>query len=347
MRVLQLGPFPPPHGGVQTNIVAIRDHLRKHGHRAGVVNLTRHRGQQADEVWYPETSTQVAGLLVRLPYDIVHLHLGGRLQSRLVALSHFVTSLPGKKSVLTFHSGGYPSSPEGQGTQRRSLRAFAMRRFDRLIGVNEEIISWFRKCDAAPERVRLILPHAPHVPADRAELRHDLASFSASHAPLLSTVGLLEPEYDLSLQIEAMAEITRVYPEAGLVIIGSGSLEGELRALIDSKPFADSILLAGDVPHEQTLTILSRSRAFLRTTLYDGDSISVREALYLGLPVIATDNGMRPDGCTLVPIRDRSAVESSVLQWLAQEPQRLNSTNGHMSANLDAVLSLYRELVPA
>ena len=29
MTVLQLGPVPPPHGGVQTNLIAIREHLRR------------------------------------------------------------------------------------------------------------------------------------------------------------------------------------------------------------------------------------------------------------------------------------------------------------------------------
>ena len=32
MRVVQLGPYPPPHGGVQTNLVAIREYLRRRGH---------------------------------------------------------------------------------------------------------------------------------------------------------------------------------------------------------------------------------------------------------------------------------------------------------------------------
>ena len=50
MIVLQLGPYPPPHGGVQTNIVAIREHLRRHGMGAPVINLTRHRAEDGDHV---------------------------------------------------------------------------------------------------------------------------------------------------------------------------------------------------------------------------------------------------------------------------------------------------------
>ena len=49
MVVLQLGPFPPPHGGVQTNLVAIRDYLRARGMAAPVINLTRHRRRDGDE----------------------------------------------------------------------------------------------------------------------------------------------------------------------------------------------------------------------------------------------------------------------------------------------------------
>ena len=43
MRVVQLGPYPPPHGGVQTNLVAIREYLRRSGHACDAINLTRHR----------------------------------------------------------------------------------------------------------------------------------------------------------------------------------------------------------------------------------------------------------------------------------------------------------------
>ena len=36
-----------------------------------------------------------------------------------------------------------------------------------------------------------------------------LAAFFAAHNPVLISVGLLEPEYDLSLQIEAMPQLLR------------------------------------------------------------------------------------------------------------------------------------------
>src|SRR6478735_7284142 len=139
MRVIQLGPFPPPHGGVQTNLVAIRDHLRRSGHRAGVVHLSRHRKQEADEVYYPKTALQTVQVLLREPADILHLHIGGGLSNRLVALAALCAAMPGRKSVLTFHSGGFCSSPEGQAITPASLASRVFRRLDAIIAVNQQI----------------------------------------------------------------------------------------------------------------------------------------------------------------------------------------------------------------
>jgi glycosyltransferase involved in cell wall biosynthesis len=42
----------------------------------------------------------------------------------------------------------------------------------------------------------------------------------------------------------------------------------------------------------------------VRSSLFDGDAISIREALFLGTPVVATDTGGRPDGVAVFPIGD-------------------------------------------
>ena len=79
MTVLQLGPYPPPHGGVQTNLVAIREHLRRHHIAAPVINLTRHRQRDGDDVFYPRTAMQLVWRLLTVRADILHLHIGGQL----------------------------------------------------------------------------------------------------------------------------------------------------------------------------------------------------------------------------------------------------------------------------
>jgi glycosyltransferase involved in cell wall biosynthesis len=343
MRVAQLGSYPPPQGGVQTNLVAIREYLESHGYSCVAVNLTRFRGR-APGVYYPAGALELVRILVNLRVDVLHLHFGGHLAPRLLGLALFCTLLPGRKTVLTFHSGGYPSSPAGRTAGRWTLRGFIFRRLDGLIAVNAEIAALYRKFGVRPERIRTILPFSIAPPERSDPLPERLRLFAAGHRPLLLSVGGLEPEYDLALQIDTLEDILPRFPDARLAIAGSGSLETELRRKIASKPYADHILLYGDLPRAATLRAMLDADVVLRTTLYDGDAISVREALYLGAPVIATDNGMRPSGVRLIPVSDRAGLREALLEVLSEGRER-TPVAGDGQENLRAVVEFYGELL--
>jgi glycosyltransferase involved in cell wall biosynthesis len=344
MKVVQLGPYPPPHGGVQTNLVAIRQYLRSQRQECDAINLTRFRREDADGVYYPPDAKALMRLLWTLEADILHLHFGGDLTQRLLALALYCTLLPGRKTVLTFHSGGYPSSPEGQTARPGTLRGFVLRRLDGLIGVNPEITAMFEKFGVARRRNRTILPFVVTPPDGSQPLPSKLADFFAAHTPVLLTVGLLEPEYDLAMQIDTLGDILQRHPRAGLVIAGAGSLEGSLRQQIAAKPYAAQVLLYGDMPHQVTLRATLECDALLRTTLYDGDSVSVREALYLGTPVIATDNGMRPSGVHLIPVSDSARLRDAVCELLESGAPR-QAPAGDGQENIRAVVEFYQELL--
>jgi glycosyltransferase involved in cell wall biosynthesis len=344
MKVLQLGPYPPPHGGVQTNLVAIRELLLRQNIPCAVINITRHRKPEADEIYYPSSALQLLRRMRGLRCDIVHLHIGGNVTHRLLGLALACCSMPGSKAVLTFHSGGYPSSPAGQATGPSSLAAFVFRRFDRIIAVNQQIVDFFCRLAVPRQRIALIYPHPlPSVNDSTPPLSANLREFYAAHHPVLISVGLLEPEYDLALQIEAIGRIRGKFPRAGLVLIGSGSLEPELRTRIAANPHREHILLCGDLPHDVTLRAIVESDLMLRTTLYDGDAVSVREALHLGVPVIATDNGMRPAGIHLIPAQSPGALLAQVERVLSSPRAALPASTA--SDNIQAVIDTYRQLI--
>lgn len=343
--VLQLGPYPPPHGGVQTNLVAIRERVRRlYGKDAApVINLTRHRREHADDVYYPRSAFEVVRLLLAISADIIHLHVGGHLTARLLGLCLVCSLIPGTRTVLTFHSGGYPGWQKNRKPNPLSFRGLVLRRLDAVIAVNAEIASLFADLGVAPPRIHTICPYAPISVHDDVALPEQLARFKRAHHPLLTTVGLLEPEYDLALQIRTLASVREVFPDAGLVVVGSGSLEPELRRLIAELPYADHILLCGDLPHAVTVRVISESHGFLRTTHYDGDSVSVREALQLGVPVIATDNGMRPAGVYLIPVSNASALREAIAFVLAQPAcQASTRSAGGPPDALDELIGVYR-----
>lgn len=109
-----------------------------------------------------------------------------------------------------------------------------------------------------------------------------------------------------------------------LVIVGPGSIQKELQSRISSQPYAKDILL--------------------RTTPYDGDSISVREALHIGVTVVANDNAMRPEGIHLVPSCDRAALHGAIEARLIESSSR-QSRDEADEQHLEALLEVYEELM--
>jgi len=218
-----------------------------------------------------------------------------------------------------------------------------LRRFDCVIAINRQLEALFLKFGVPPERIRFILPYALPQYTPGTELPSDVDRFFTTHEQVLLSMGWLEPEYDYPLQIRALARLRRMFPRLGLAIFGAGRLEEELCAQGRATGESEHLLLAGDIPHPAAMEALSRCAIFLRTTLYDGDSISVREALHLGVPVIATDNGMRPEGVTLVPIGDEDAVVDAAGSLLAEPGSKGRMAQPGIDPTA-AVVDLYHEL---
>jgi glycogen synthase len=345
LKILLLGPYPPPHGGVETNVVAIRDFLLRHTISCEVINLTRHRKRSEAGIYYPRNALEVVRLLVRRKSVIIHLHIGGEVSWKLLGLGFVCSLLPGRKVVLTLHSGGYPCSDAGKGAKADSVRGFLFRRFDGLIGVNEQLIQMFQRFGVPREKARLILPFALPDRIPDVAFPDVVQRFIDTHRPLLLSVNGLESEYDLPFQIDALESLLLTVPDAGLLIFGKGSQEEQIQAHIEARRYADHILLAGDVSHEVVLRAMSLAHVLLRTTLYDGDSIAIREALHIGLPVIATDNGMRPPGARLIPVHDQAALLAALGSLMNKERPRSKpiAIEGD-DRNLYALLEFYQEL---
>jgi glycosyltransferase involved in cell wall biosynthesis len=344
MRVVQLGPYSPPHGGIQAHVVALREFLQEQGVVCDVIDLNRFRKTDGAGVYGPRNAAELFWLLLRIPADVLHLHIGGNLTTRLLALSLVCNWRPGRKSVLTFHSGGYPSSPEGQSASPQTIRGRILSQFDRVIGVNQDLVDVFTRYGLPAANVSLIQPHALPAGPPEIELPPSLSTFFSRHHPVLLSVGLLEPEYDLPLQVEVLGRLIDQFPQIGLIMIGSGSLEAELRQLIEEKSYGAHILLTGDVDRTVTLRVIADCDLFLRTTLFDGDSISLREALHFGVPVIATDRAPRPEGVCVIPAEDLEQLELHIRQILSEE--RVSQPKGVPDTrNLEAVLRLYQEML--
>ena len=342
LHVLQLGPYPPPEGGISRNILAIRDELIAAGHQCSIVVTSRSSSVTSEhDVYHPRSPLALIALLRKLRFDVLHLHIGGDVTARVLALA-FVCSIFGRdRSVLTLHSGGFAVSDEADGARPGSFAGRVFRRFSRIIAVNAKLADVFRRFGAT--RINVIPPYALKRPDPNVIVPDELAVFCGAHTPLLLAVGGLEKDYDPLLQVAAMMEVTAEAPKTGLMIVGGGSIKSEVEAAVAASGCSDAIMLAGNVEHAVTLHLMRDADIVLRTTLFDGDAISVREALFLGTPVIATDTGDRPEGVHLIEIGDKDALVKKVRE-IYKSPQPEHDEQPADNSNITAVVRLYEEL---
>ncbi len=339
MRIAQIGPVPPPTGGVAANMLAIHNELLRTGHDSTMIDVTNRKGgSDRKDVIKPRSVFGLLRALAVNDFDIVHYHIGGRFDNRLAILTMICGLLPGKRSVVTFHSGGFAKET----ARPFSLRGAAFRSVDLLIGVNDQILEMFKAYGLSGTRTRRILPFELKRPDPVVPIPADIDSAIRAFDPLLLSVGGLEPEYNNEFLISSMPGIVERFPSAGLVIVGSGSLEKTLRVPDDLK---DTVLLTGDLDHDVVLHLIERADVLLRITDYDGDSIAVREAMYLGTAVIASDNEMRPDGVFVLERPSTTETLVKAVEKTAEAQSAYPYPDGSDGRNANLVVEAYREIL--
>jgi glycosyltransferase involved in cell wall biosynthesis len=111
---------------------------------------------------------------------------------------------------------------------------------------------------------------------------------------LLIYHGNLAPRRGLAESIEAMARVGPDAPDATLVLLGSGSMAGDLKALAVRRGVADRVVLVDPVPHERVPEFLRVAGAGLvplphRWEWEVSSPVKLAEYLCAGLPVVLTD----------------------------------------------------------
>ena len=164
-------------------------------------------------------------------------------------------------------------------------------------------------------------------------------------APLLGVVARLEPEKGHRYVIEAMPAILRGAPETWLVIVGEGSLNGELRAQAAALPAsaADRIVFTGR--REEVAAITGDVDVAVLPSLREAQGISILEAMARRKPVVASAVGGIPEVLTngldglLVPPADARALAEACIR-LACSPELRTRMGKAGRATVEARFSL-------
>jgi glycosyltransferase involved in cell wall biosynthesis len=141
---------------------------------------------------------------------------------------------------------------------------------------------------------------------------------------VVGTVGNFTPKKDQRTMIDALAILRETKPGAMLTLIGTGKLEDELRSHAKNVGLRNAVVFAGSRNDVQAL--LPAFDVFALSSLFEGLSIALVEAMAAGLPCVATavggvsevlQNGVQG---RLVPPRSARALGGALAE-LAASPQ--------------------------
>jgi glycosyltransferase involved in cell wall biosynthesis len=316
VRILQIGNYPPPMCGWAIQLKLVTEELRRRGHVCEVLKINE--GRQIKSPAYVDVQSALDYLKKLWSYSLrgyhLNVHVNGMSKKGygLALAAALAGRLVNRPTQLTFHGG---LSQDYFPRHDDSLVHAAFYLLFRLAGevacdsdaIKDAIVSY----GIRPEKVQSIATFSPqYLEFTRVPLPEQIENFLKSHPRVFLSYVSFRPEYRLDILREGMRLYREGDPGAGFIWLGFPDKEMPAATdLVGGWPAAEraSLLLLGNLSHDQFLTLLSRCFVFLRTPACDGVAASVLESLALGVPVVASENGRRPAG--VVTYGDTSAVD--------------------------------------
>lgn len=345
-RILQISNFPPPICGWSLHTQFLHQELEARGADSRVMDIGPARRLTGRDCIAVKNAFDYAAKLIayRLRGFTFHVHVNGdSWKGYLLALAAVLLGrLTGRPSTLTFHAG--PSQlyfPRRSGIWFQAFRLLFLSSGEIICNhdpVKREIVGYgveSRKVHAVPA---FSVQYSEKIPVP---LSRELEFFMESHEPVLFTYLQFRPEFTVEALLEAFGEIQQRYPRAGLVISGPREVPPDRLELIQRAGLNSSLLIAGNLPHAEFLTLVGRSDIFIRTHLRDGVCASVLEALRLGVPVVASEDGHRPASVVTYAPGDAGDLKRVVARVLDDLPAyRAAVTRPEVGNNLEAEVAV-------
>lgn len=314
-KILQVTSYPPPRSGWGMRAQFVKRRLEADGHSCVVLNIGSSRKIPSTEYEMVLGGWDYLRKLWKYSRDgfTAHVHVNGSsLKGLILALIAEVINLrSGKRCFLTFHAGveqTYFPRQNARWLQPAFWLTFAIPA--RIICNSEAVRKKIEDYGISRSKICAI-PAFTHqyLEFEPARLPDVVERFYARFPFIVFCYVNLRPRFYPVELIEGFEQLAQSRPDVGLVLCGlAGYPEPELSEAISSRiargGLEERICRVDDLDHDEFLTALTRASLYLRTHVSDGVCSSVLEAMALGVPVVASENGHRPPGVVTYQAED-------------------------------------------
>jgi glycosyltransferase involved in cell wall biosynthesis len=212
------------------------------------------------------------------------------------------------------------------------MQRMMLRQANCVVAISQDIADRLMRLERPPARIARIgnavdLSKFKPVPLDERERLRERLAFPAGRTIVLY-VGRLSRAKGVMMLIEAWLELIAIYPNAYLLMVGSGKgswddCEADIVEYVRNHDLSSHVALVGhsnDV-HEY----LQASDLFVSPSDYEGFSLTLLEALGCAIPVVTTSVGAAPEiirdglnGFLCLP-KNKEALSAALELALAQQ----------------------------
>ncbi len=247
----------------------------------------------------------------------------------------FAARCAGVSYLVHGEHGREHSDVEGKNWKRNQIRRLVGHVVDRYVIVCDFFRLWLNEmCRVKNERIVYIpngvdtekfrpLDSGSALEARPSDMRKRLRSQLGlpPNPVLVGTVGRLDPVKDFPTLMKGFRQIKDHFSGAKLVIVGDGPVRSNLSHLGEELGLDSSLIWLGernDIPE-----LLRSFDIFVQTSIFEGMSNTILEAMASSLPIIATDTGGNPEVVSngengiLVPVGGVTELSVALQKYLS------------------------------
>ncbi|MFQ5673767.1 MAG: glycosyltransferase family 4 protein [Nitrospinales bacterium] len=277
----------------------------------------------------PLTTLAVAKVIRQFKADIVHTHnnkanLHGRLAARFVAKARIATTHHDLDDARFAKTPAVRTDNLPGGWVKRTLFPFlniAFNRFNQKIIAVSNAVAKVYALDGRASRLEVV-----YAPFDENVFNGGATPFRDDRL-VLGSVGRLEWEKGFQNLLAAFRGIADRHAAVRLDLVGEGSLRPQLESEAEKVGLASRVRFRGALPHDAA--IYKEMDVYIQPAISEGSSITILEAMGMGIPVVATDSGgpaeliLHGETGLLTPAGNPAALEEAVLHLIENREEAI------------------------
>lgn len=300
MRVLIVGPWPPPYGGVANFIKSIikqdvfKDisfYVHRVGRRESEMNLPKQFFKEIFDLFYFVLKSKFRNA------NIVHIHTSSYWSFYRSSLYFLIVYfLSNSKIIIHIHSGKFDNFYENSFFIFKKLISHVLLNSNAIIVTSTIWVPMVNKIMKNDRLVyvvnngfddHLFIP----IPVEVARKTIQMSKYKK----IILNIGNLEEVKGQKYIVDVMKTIRKKRSDVSIYIVGDGPLRKELEDNIKRNKLQNYIYLLGKMSHDEIPVWINACDIFILPSLSEGNPTVMFEALGCGRPFVGTNVGGVPE----------------------------------------------------